>query len=194
MNKNLKKEVIIQFIEGDERAFNKVFNTLMPILYPRVFFLLKDSDLTDEVIQLTFIKIWAIRHEIDPDASLESFVSKIARNLAIDSLRKIASDRRKIESMWQSFQELGMTVEEQLILKENEQWVHHIISELPPQRQLIFKLCKIEGYTYQEVAEKLNLSKATVSNQMATALKQIREYILLNGNLIKIIIMIISVL
>lgn len=194
MNKNLKKEVIIQFIEGDERAFNKVFNTLIPILYPRVFFLLKDSDLTDEVIQLTFIKIWAIRHEIDPDASLESFVSKIARNLAIDSLRKIASDRRKIESMWQSFQELGMTVEEQLILKENEQWVHHIISELPPQRQLIFKLCKIEGYTYQEVAEKLNLSKATVSNQMATALKQIREYILLNGNLIKIIIMIISVL
>jgi RNA polymerase sigma-70 factor (ECF subfamily) len=51
------------------------------------------------------------------------------------------------------------------------------VSELPPRRKEVFELCFMEGLTYREVAEVLEISPKTVENQMGHALKSVRAFV-----------------
>jgi len=57
---------------------------------------------------------------------------------------------------------------------ELETAILNAIAELPPQRQKIFSMSRVDGLKYREIAEKLGLSVKTVEAQMGTALKQLR--------------------
>jgi RNA polymerase sigma-70 factor (ECF subfamily) len=66
-------------------------------------------------------------------------------------------------------------IEEELLYKENEEWLLGIIERLPLQRKRIFKLCKIEGKSYIEVSELLGISTSTINDHIVKATRFIRE-------------------
>ena len=73
-------------------------------------------------------------------------------------------------------------VEELLLAKENRELLTAVISQLPPQQQLVFRLCKQEGLSREEVADKLNISPNTVKNHLSAAIAFIREYFKKNAS------------
>lgn len=71
--------------------------------------------------------------------------------------------------------------EEFTIEEETGQWLallHNALTDsmnkLPSQCRSIFKMSRLEGYTNDEIASKLNISKRSVENQLSIALKRIR--------------------
>lgn len=71
----------------------------------------------------------------------------------------------------------ALSVEESYIGKEEWKILESAIEQLPPQRRLIFKLCKMEGKSYKEVSESLDISPATISNQLVLAMKFLRQFV-----------------
>ncbi|MEJ7679292.1 MAG: sigma-70 family RNA polymerase sigma factor [Segetibacter sp.] len=68
-------------------------------------------------------------------------------------------------------------IEEVLFNKENAGILQKAINSLPPQRRRIFKLCKIDGQSYDQVSEQLKISTSTISDHIVKANHCIRNYL-----------------
>ena len=55
--------------------------------------------------------------------------------------------------------------------------IEDLISALPPERQRIFKMSRLDGMKYREIADELGISIKTVEAQMGKALKYMREHL-----------------
>jgi RNA polymerase sigma-70 factor (ECF subfamily) len=61
--------------------------------------------------------------------------------------------------------------------KEAERAILETINSMSDKVRMVFLLCKMEGLTYKEIAEQLQISVATVESHMVKALRLIRERI-----------------
>ncbi len=159
----------------DQRAFRKLFkehyNLLCNFLHSRTH----DWDLSQEVAQRTFVKLWEKRNDISISTSPKSYLFQAARNTLIDHYRaqKVASeyaesygdDKEKVE--YQDAQ-----VVEGLAVTEKIAWA---VNQLKPKTKEIFLLSKQEGLTYEEIADYLKISKRTVEYNMKNALLQLKD-------------------
>jgi RNA polymerase sigma-70 factor (ECF subfamily) len=170
-----EKQILMQILQSDELAFEKIYNSYSPRLYGKLLKLLKSVPQTEEILQDVFLKLWEHRASIDPDKCFGAFLYKIAENKVYDYFRKAARDR-KLEASFtavsldeQMAQESFMKDQQKSVMLENA------ISKLPPQRQLVFRLCKLETKSYKEVSQLLGISLSTISDHIVKATKAIRE-------------------
>ena len=59
--------------------------------------------------------------------------------------------------------------ETQVIRKEKAGLVHKAIEELPPKRKEVFKLCKLEGKSYEEISQRMGISTSTITDHIVKA-------------------------
>ena len=71
-----------------------------------------------------------------------------------------------------------------LLWKAYEQLLTSAVEQLPSQRQKVFKLCRQQGKSYEEVAFELGISRNTVKEHMVMAIKNIKEYFYLYGDIV----------
>ena len=124
------------------------------------------------------MKIWHGRGNLEPDKSFPAYLNTIVEHLAIDYFRKAARDRQLMASIKNAAIAAYDSIEESLYRKENAELLHSLIKSLPPQRRQVFHLVKIEGRSYDEVGQLLNVSSSTISDHIVKATKQIRERLL----------------
>ena len=183
---------ILGLINGDVRAFEQVYKHFSKSLLRHIHSITKDEEQSFDILQMTFIKIWHNRQEIDQEKSFQAFLYQIANNLSIDYLRKVAKDLKKQEELWNNSIIHSLSVEEEYIIKEKKKIIEAVIDQLPQQQQRVFRLIKMEGHSYAEAAEILQLSPATVSNHLTAAVKSVREILTNNSNQLFFILFIIN--
>jgi RNA polymerase sigma-70 factor (family 1) len=169
-----EKEIVKRLTEGDQGAFEKIYQLYSPSLYHRLLRLLKSVPPTEEILQEVFIKIWEYRASIDPEKSFRAFLFKIAENKVYDFFRKASRDQKFKADF------IVITINHDLVLKEfmNEDGksarLENAIESLPPQRRQVFRLIKLERRSYKEVSEFLGISISTISDHVVKATKSIR--------------------
>lgn len=84
MHENYIKELQ----RGSYSDFNNLYNLYVDRLYGFVYNLTRSSDMTEEIVQEVFLKVWQIREHISPDYSFQSLLFTIAKNKFLNSLRK----------------------------------------------------------------------------------------------------------
>ena len=165
--------------KGDQIAFKQIFNRYQDKLLFYTFAIVKSKGAAKDIVQETFIKLWTNREKLDPDRSLSGFLHTIARNMALNYLKRAGYDQKLRERIWEKIQEIQQRVEteEMLFGRESSELVQQAIRQLPPRRKQIFKLSREKGLTHQEIASQLDISPNTVKNQIVSALKEIRTYL-----------------
>lgn len=68
-----------------------------------------------------------------------------------------------------------ITVEDTLFAKEIRLLIEMVVSEMPAQRQRIYRMSREQGVSNEEIAGTLGISKRSVENQISLALKEIRQ-------------------
>ena len=169
-----EKEILLRLIQGDEQAFEKIYRLYSNRLYGRLLKLLKSVPQTEEILQDVFLKVWEYRASIDPEKSFRAFLFKIAENKAYDFFRKAAL-HKAFETELIALSTSNHTMLEELI-RDEEKYVllEKAINNLPPQRQQVFRLCKLERKSYTEAGQLLGISLSTVSDHIVKATKSIR--------------------
>ncbi|KAA0992091.1 RNA polymerase sigma factor [Dyadobacter aurulentus] len=163
--------------EGDEAAFAAIYRLCAPAIYHRLLRLLKDVAVTEEILQDVFLKLWLHRARIEPERGFRTYLYRMADNRAIDVFRKISRDKDLQEELWASNNGFDVQADEQFSTEEDYQLVAEAINRLPPKRRQILIFCKLEEKSYQEVADLMGISVSTVSNQLVTAIKEIKLYV-----------------
>lgn len=180
--------LLLQLKQGNEPAFNKLYLSYSKLLYKKIRRLVKDESVADEVLQDLFLKVWEKRVQIDPAQSFVSFLYTVANNLVYDYFRKVAKDKRLQARLLINAVDYYMQTEEALIGKETSTMIQQAIDNLSEARKKVFILCKIEGKSYQEVADILGISVATVNSHMVYAIRFIKEYLYKNQNISTLIV------
>ena len=153
--------------EGIDLLFVKYYKSL--VLWADTF--LNDIVKSEDIVQEFFVKLWE-RHliaDLRPD-TLKYYLFTSVKNLALNALEKVdplkkAYDVNLIDTPQIEYDDL---TEELLCRVESE------IEKLPPRSRDIVKAIYMEGLRYKEVADKFNISVATVKTLLVNALKKLR--------------------
>jgi RNA polymerase sigma-70 factor (family 1) len=180
--------LLLQLKQGHEPAFNTLYLVYSKPLYQKINRVVKDESVADELLQDLFLKVWKMREDIRPEQSFVSFLHTIAKNLVYDYFRKISKDKRLHERLLLNAVDYYMQTEEALIGKETSDIIQQAISRLSESRRKVFILCKMEGKSYQEAADILGITVATVNSHMVTSIRSIKEYLHKNQEIGTIII------
>ncbi|MNK14775.1 ECF RNA polymerase sigma-E factor [compost metagenome] len=171
-----EQALLLQLKNGDQRAFEILYNNYKVRIAGNLFKLLKSDDLVKEILQELFFKIWEVRTQIDPEKSFKSYLFRVAENLVYDYFRKVAKDKRLLAKIMASSSELYLHIEEDMLSKEEGQKLQQAIDLMPPQRKMVFTLCKLEGKSYKEVEEIMGINAKTISSHMLQANRFLRAY------------------
>lgn len=162
--------------QNDAAAYIELYNRYHVKMYSWLLRFVKLPELAEDIIQETFLKIWEIRHRLQPHQSFPAYLYRISRNKAFRLLKKIAHDeklRRRV--MIQSEMEIN-DPEQKFQWQEYQQLLDNAVSRLPAQRQKVFKLCRQNNKTYEEVATELGISRNTVKEHMVKAVQDLRQH------------------
>lgn len=189
MNTNtLEYELLQQLIEGDTKAFKDIYELYQDRIFAFAYKLTKSRENANDIVQEIFIKLWEKREQIKVELNFGAYLKKMTQNHVYDFLRKVSKDRALQQSIKEKLQALQNKTEEDLLAKELQKAYLEAIENLPPQRKLVYQLSREENLSYDEIAERLQISRHTVHNQMVSAIRSIREYVTAHPGLLSLII------
>ncbi|RYG14097.1 MAG: RNA polymerase sigma-70 factor [Chitinophagaceae bacterium] len=160
--------------QGNESAFQQIYQFLAPKVYRFAYGYLKDSVQSEEVVQEAFISLWENRQKIDHTRAIEPYIFTISKRLVLDNFRRATSSNALRQQLILKISENHNETEEGIILSDLMNFAERAIGELPKQQQQVFRLSRFEGLSYEEIGERMNLSKNTVKNHLVVAVKTLK--------------------
>jgi RNA polymerase sigma-70 factor (family 1) len=173
-----EKLLLRQIARHDEKAFKALFEAYQPRLYRYLIGIVKSKETAEEMVIDVFLKIWQEREKLGGVERFDAFLFRIAFNQSVDFLRRAARDPKIKDIIWQDIELAGgLPSDEPVLVKEYEVRLKEAIGKLSPQRQLVFRMSREKNFSHSAIAEKLQLSKYTVSNHISESLRFIRAYL-----------------
>jgi len=126
----------------------------------------------EDLVQQTFLKIYAVRDSYRPSARFATFLFCIARNLWIDWLRR----ERRRKDMLLEYRQTAAAREPCRACLESYLDAQAALAALPHHLRVVCVLTVYHGLTYREVAEVLDLPVGTVKSRMHAAIGRLREF------------------
>ena len=163
-----EEELLLQLSLGDKVSFDTIYRKYSRGLLNKLIKILKSPIVAEDILHDVFITVWDNREKIDSNSCFQSYLSCIAINKCYDHFRKIARTN-KLYSKLITEKERYSIQDQFLINKEESTILFHTIELLPPKRRLIFRLCKLDGKSYEEVSKQLNISLSTISDHIVKA-------------------------
>lgn len=149
--------------------FDEHYDSIRRFLYYRC----GDVDLSEDIAQEAFIKLWDVRATVREDSVL-SLLYTISTNL----LKNHHKHQKVVLNFQKSTTKMDLDVEEaDHPVREQELKVRleQILSEMPEKCRIPFLMNRIEDMTYTEIAQRLNLSVKAVEKRMKEALEYVRN-------------------
>ena len=138
---------------------------------------IKNTEQAEDLTQDIFFSIWLNRSKLSAVQDFEAWLHVVTRNRTITGVRKLL--RQTDNSLSGIIPEIttspGDTPADQLDYKQARELLQQAIDQLPPRRRQAFQLSRQEGLTHQEIADQLQISKATVSEHISEALAFLRS-------------------
>jgi RNA polymerase sigma-70 factor (ECF subfamily) len=151
------------------------------------FAIVHDHDEAEDIVQGVFVEFWKKEDKDDITANFENYLIRAVKFKCIDFQRKLVV-KRKYEA--EAVHEQAYTEEEDDNQEELKQAMHKAISELPEKTKEVFMMSKLDGLSYKEIADNLEISPKTVENQMGRAFKHLREKLKKHPSLMALLIFI----
>ncbi len=159
----------------DVTSFKEEVLPLKNKLYRFSLTFVKDEDLAKDVVQEVLIKVWEKRDEMVFVQNLEAWCMQITRNKALDKLRSKhvkRTDQFEVEFDTRKERDTPYVVTERSQLMNR---IQDLIDALPQRQREVMQLRDIEGYTYKEIAENLDIDINLVKTNLFRARRKIKE-------------------
>ncbi|MNJ98309.1 ECF RNA polymerase sigma factor SigK [compost metagenome] len=172
-NKAGDKLLLLQMQEGSSSAFDALYDKYWEDVYAAAYKRLRDAAYAKDITQDIFLQLWLRRTEIDIE-NLGSYLFTSVRNNVFKWLDK--------EQRYTPISELLLQLETAkdqsdglLLKKELMERYEVIINALTPGQKEIFKLRYHDDLSTNEIADRLNISRKTVQNQLRKSVVQLRS-------------------
>ena len=128
----------------------------------------------EEITQIVFMKLWEKFDTVSDSESLKGYMFSIARNTLLNYLK-----HETIEYIYYNYlrdvSHEDHTTQDAIDSAFLNQYVSTLIDELPPVRQKVFKMSRIQYLTNRQISQALGISVSTVETHLTLALKFMRQ-------------------
>jgi len=163
-------ELITALRKKDEQAFSYLYDNYSGALYGVIKQIVNDADLSNDVLQETFVNIWRRMETYDESKGrLFTWMLNIARNAAIDKVRS--------KGFQQSQREIpldGEVVQPSVRPGFDDYGLKKLILKLKDEQRLLIDLSYFQGYTHEQIAKALHIPLGTVKTRIRSALIQLK--------------------
>ena len=166
---------------GDGRAIAALYDRYSNLVFSLGLRMLGDRESTEELVQEVFLRAWRQAASYQPSLGrLSSWLLGIARNLAVDELRRRGA--RPQQTAGDPEEQLGQIAstntenpEEEVANNSRRAEIQRALDMLPPPQRRVMELAYYSGLTQVEIAEQLGDPLGTVKTRMRLATQKLRE-------------------
>lgn len=130
--------------------------------------------MAEELVQQAFIKLWRFKHTLTEEYSLNTQLFNIARGCLVDLIRKKTIQNTRFLTL-ENETDTNILIQPDMSFEITD-YFNHVVKSLPPVRKKVFILSRLQGFSYQEIAQQLSISIHTVEDHMSKAIRQIRNF------------------
>jgi RNA polymerase sigma-70 factor (ECF subfamily) len=166
------KAIVEACLRGERRAQERLFQTYYGKMLGVCMRYLSDRDSAQEILQISFLKVFDKLEFFDFTGSLEGWIRRIVTNTAIDHLRKAKKDpflSDQDNDFVAGSADPMVEAEHTELLELKGQVAIEAIGKLSPAYRAVFNLYVIEEHTHKEIAEILGISEGTSKSNLAKA-------------------------
>ena len=166
------KTIVEACLRGERRAQERLFQTYYGKMLAVCMRYLNDRDSAQEILQVSFLKVFDKLEFFDFTGSLEGWIRRIVTNTAIDHLRKAKKDpflSDQDNDFVTGSSDPMVESEQTALLDRKAQVAIEAIGKLSPAYRAVFNLYVIEEHTHKEIAEILGISEGTSKSNLAKA-------------------------
>ncbi len=174
-------------VKGREMAFRELLHRYQRPLFSLIYRMVRDRTLAEDLAQEAFIRAFNAIDSYKPHYKFSSWIFKIANNHTIDYLRK-----RKLDTVSIDGSPHARNPEEEaqtrLVVESHDEapdryvearelgsQIEEAIGRLRPEYRTAVLLRHVEGHTYEEIAEIMDLPLGTVKTYLHRARGELRE-------------------
>ena len=164
--------LIIKAQNGDEGAFKFLMTKYYPRVYASLFAFTKSREDSEDLTQLTFIKVWQKINSFRGDSAFFTWIYRIAINLAKNHFASSASQKDKVNI---SSDDLEIDIpsyenpEMSLMHKQSLQNIQLYVKTLPESLKTAFTMREVDGKSYEEISVITNTPIGTVRSRIFRA-------------------------
>lgn len=171
------KEYFQSLARGDASAFEIIFEFYKKRVFGVALKMLKSETEAEEIVQDVFLSIWLAKAKLGNINDPEAYLFTITYNTIYTRLKKASHNQELLNTIIHHFVQIQNTTDETIAAHETGKLINEAIQQLPPQQRAVYELSKQEGLSYDEIAERMHLSKNTVRNHLSEAMKTIRTFL-----------------
>lgn len=172
LNFQKDSELLHNVSKGSTEAFRRLYYLWEPALSSYLFQVTKSKELTSEIVQDVFLKIWMTRETLHEIKNFKAYLFVISKNQAINALKKSLAELEKFKLYASNphlyLQEVDEKREYQYSL------IDEAIDQLPARQKEVFLMHRYEKMTYQEIADRLGIGKESVKSHLSFGIKAIK--------------------
>ncbi len=183
------REVVELAKAGREAAYRELLRRYERPVFSLIYRMVRDRALAEDLAQETFIKVLNALDSYRPEYKFSSWIFKIANNAAIDQLRRRELDTLsldgaphartadEVEATALQAADRGESPLEELESRETGTAIEKAIARLRPEYRTAILLRHVEGRSYDEIAEIMDLPLGTVKTYIHRARLELRDYL-----------------
>jgi len=165
-----EEELVLALKNREKIAIEALYDMYSASLYGVIVRIIIDEATAEDLLQETYLRVTRALSE-RPIDHLEPFVYQTARNLALDHLRARRIQARTLQEdvPLDVLQSVASPVSTPEDATQAEQLLEHLsvsLGQLSARQQQIFILSRLHGCSYQEIADKLDVSLSTVQKEL----------------------------
>lgn len=169
------EDFIQKLKDGDDYAWKNLVNCYRDKLLIYAYSLSKDYEMSLDIVQQVFVKIYIVRKRLNPKLSLKTYIYKSVFNEFINNFKKNKKMYRLQHNS--NFNQIHMNENnptENLKIEKIEV-VNTLIDQLPKKTKQIFLMSKKRGFRNLEISEILKIHPKTVEGHITKAFKLLRS-------------------
>lgn len=172
------KELISLISFKNEKAYNTLYNRYWESLYIYVFEKVRDHDVTQDLLQEFWMRVWKDPSFIltNQDEMSKGFFCKFLSFRVLDYYRTLHHEITSLDNEKKTaIEQIGYShILEDISLKDMNELIQRVVEDLPRSVKNIARLRR-EGYSVGETALLLSVNEKTVRNKYSLAMAKIRE-------------------
>lgn len=177
------KDLILQYLEGNNKCFEVLLNRHRERIYTSIYLFVKDSDLAQDIFQDVFIKIVDTlrKGKYNHEGKFLQWALRISYNMCVDNFRR--SKRRTKVNATETFDIFDIlqtgddNMETTMIKEQLHNKVRSLVDQLPPEQREVVVLRHFADMSFKEISQLTRVSINTALGRMRYALINMRKMV-----------------
>jgi len=162
--------------DGDMRALEYFYNCYQKTLQLFLRTYCREEGMAEEMTQEAFIQLWENKQKVNPEFSVKNLLFTIAKNKALDHIRKTQNQARIIKLRHTEDHGTFSTLD-QVILADYNRLLSDALLQLPARNREVFALSRNTHLSNIEISQQLNISVKSVEKHITKTLRYLRDFL-----------------